>query len=181
MSTRDDLALCGGVVQVCPMTLDDFHDACEAVHFLAITIATALYWFFFHHLPSRRCPRIQLEVDVRDVGPRGASRLIEVAASVANAGHVGIELTDLRFAVDAVAPDGAPPESGPLLGPPALRTLFTGHWPTGRGAGDPGTRVRHACAATIPGTVTHVLVTGQARLTSSGDTYSASRVVPITA
>jgi hypothetical protein len=120
-------------------------------------------------------------VDVRDVGPRGASRLIEGAASVAHAGHVGIELTDLRFAVDAVAPDGAPPESGPLLGPPALRTLFTGHWPTGRGAVDPGTRVRHACAATIPGTVTHVLVTGQARLTSSGDTYSASRVVPITA
>jgi hypothetical protein len=164
------------------MTLDDFHDACEAVHFLAITIAiaTALYWFFLHHLPSRRRPRIQLEVDVRDVGPRGASRLIEVAAWIANAGHVGIELTDLRFAVDAVDPDGDAPESGPLLGPPALRTLFTGHWPTGRGTVDPGTRTHHACAATIPGSVTHVLVAGHARLAGSAETYRASRVVPIT-
>ncbi len=160
-------------------SFDDIKDVCEAIQFILFSIAVgaALYWFWFRHLPSKELPRIEFDVDVQRIGENDVAWLIEVVALVKNLGRAKAELTELRFALEAVVADRLSAKSGSLANMNALGPLFAGDWGPATLVLDAGTRARRGFAAAIPKTVNHVVVTAQLRHGSRAAVYEASRLV----
>jgi hypothetical protein len=162
-------------------SLDDVKDVFEALQFVAITIGigVAVYWLFREHLPQRRAVSIEFGVDVLCVGETESAWLIEVIAIVHNLGTARTELFDGQFSLSAVESGSGTGYVGPLLQPPALTPLFDGTWSTSEVLVDAGARTRVLCAATVPRTVTHVVVTGQITNPGRVSAYTASRLVEL--
>jgi hypothetical protein len=158
---------------------DDIKDVFEGIQFFmfSVGVGAALYWFWFQYMPSKRLPRIEFDVAVENVGENDAAWIVEIVALVKNLGGAPAELTELRFSAQAILADALSANSGSLVKMDALTPLFEGEWAPATLVLDPGTQTRRACAAAVPKTVKHVVVTATARNAKRTEVYEASRLV----
>lgn len=160
-----------------PWSLDDIKDVCEAVQFVAITIAIAagLYWLARHIRHKREAPRLELQIEVQAVGTLENGSVLEIAAIVSNHGCQQQQLADFSL---ELAPLSAKPEPTAAVSQLTVGAVLysSAGLPVARPFVDAGSRYRYVWPVQVTAATTHLLATVKVKCLATGTIYTAAIV-----